>query len=62
LPDEQVESLLDLGLPVEVAELPADRAAIDRWLGDPCLLAPIAAARAVDRGRPSVAMDWVSCG
>ena len=56
----QVESLFDLGLPVEVAELPGDLAALDRLLDDPALLAPIAAAWAVehrDRGRPSVAMD-----
>jgi transposase, IS5 family len=56
----QVESLFDLGLPVEVAELPADLAALDRLLEDPALLAPITAAWAAehrDRGRPSMAMD-----
>jgi len=56
----QVESLFDLGLPVEVAELPPDLAALDRLLEDPALLAPIEAAWAVehrDRGRPSIAMD-----
>lgn len=56
----QVESLFDLGLPVEVAELPADLAALDRLLDDPGLLAPIEAVWATehrDRGRPSVAMD-----
>jgi IS5 family transposase len=56
----QVESLFDLGLPVEVTELPADLAALDRLLDDPALLAPIEAAWAAehrDRGRPSVAMD-----
>jgi IS5 family transposase len=56
----QVESLFDLGLPVEVAELPGDLAALDRLLEDPALLAPIEAAWAAehrDRGRPSVAMD-----
>jgi transposase, IS5 family len=56
----QVESLFDLGLPVEVAELPADLAALDRLLADPALLAPVQAAWVVkhrDRGRPSIAMD-----
>jgi transposase, IS5 family len=56
----QVESLFDLGLPVEVAELPADLAALDRLLEDPALLAPIRAAWAAehrDRGRPSIPMD-----
>jgi hypothetical protein len=33
-----VESLFDLGLPVEVTELPADLAALDRLLDDPALL------------------------
>ncbi len=31
----QVESLFDMGLPVEVAELPADLAALDVLLADP---------------------------
>ena len=56
----QVETLFDLGLPVEVAELPADLAALDRLLDDAGLLGPIEAAWAAehrDRGRPSVAMD-----
>jgi transposase, IS5 family len=56
----QVECLFDLGLPVGVPELPADLAALDRLLDDPGLLAPIAAAWAVEnreRGRPSIAMD-----
>jgi len=60
----QVESLFDLGLPVEVAELPGDLAALDRLLEDRALLAPIEAAwspRAAGHGRPSVAMDR-SCG
>ena len=35
----QVESLFDLGLPVEVAELPVDLAALDVLLGDPGVLA-----------------------
>ena len=56
----QVESLFDLGLPVEVKELPADLAALDRLLDDPGLLAPIEAAWAESSrafGRPSIAMD-----
>ncbi|HEY8865826.1 MAG TPA: transposase [Solirubrobacteraceae bacterium] len=56
----QVESLFDLGLPVEVAELPGDLAVLDRLLADPALLAPIEAAwqdSARDFGRPSLAMD-----
>jgi IS5 family transposase len=56
----QVESLFDLGLPVEVAELPGDLAALDRLLDDPGLLAPIEAAwcdSARDFGRPSVPID-----
>ncbi len=56
----QAESLFDLGLPVEVAELPADLAALDRLLDDRALLAPIEAAWAAehrDRGRPTIAME-----
>lgn len=56
----QVESLFDLGLPVEVAELPAGLAALDRLLDEPSLLAPIEAAwqdGARDFGRPSVPID-----
>jgi transposase, IS5 family len=56
----QAESLFDLGLPVEVAELPADLAALDALLDDAGVLAPIEAAWAAehrDRGRPSVPMD-----
>lgn len=56
----QCESLFDLGLPIEVGELPADLAALDVLLDDPGLLAPIEAAWAAghrDRGRPSIAMD-----
>ena len=34
----QCESLFDLGLPVEVCELPADLAALDRLLDDRALL------------------------
>jgi len=56
----QVESLFDLGLPVQVAELPADLAALDAALAEPGLLAPIEACwaeDAVDFGRPTVPMD-----
>ena len=38
----QVESLFDLGLPIEVRELPADLAALDRLLEGTALLEPIA--------------------
>src|SRR4051812_11367049 len=53
----QVESLFDLGLPVEVRELPADLAALDRLLVDSALLAPVE--RAWDQaargyGRPTI--------
>ena len=37
----QVDSLLDELPPVEVRELPAELAALDRLLADPRLLAPI---------------------
>jgi IS5 family transposase len=53
----QVESLFDLGLPVEVRELPADLAALDRLLGDPVLLVPVERAwdeAARGHGRPSI--------
>jgi transposase, IS5 family len=56
----QVETLFDLGLPVEVAELPGDLAVLDRLLEAPGLLAPIETAWAVEarrHGRPSVPMD-----
>ena len=56
----QVESLFDLGLPVAVAELPPDLAALDRLLEDPALFAPIEAAWAPEhraQGRPSMPMD-----
>jgi IS5 family transposase len=56
----QVESLFDLGLPIEVRELPADLAALDELLADPVLLAPIEQAweqSARGFGRPSIAMD-----
>jgi IS5 family transposase len=55
----QVESLFDLGLPVEVRELPGDLAALDGLLMDPALLEPVE--RAWDRaargyGRPTIPM------
>ncbi len=56
----QVESLFDLGLPVEVKELPEDLAGLDRLLDDRALLAPIEAAWATSSrafGRPSMPMD-----
>ena len=56
----QVECLFDLGLPVEVPELPADLAAIDALLADPALLEPVAAAWEVgsrEHGRPSMPID-----
>jgi len=52
--------LFDLGLPVQVAELPVDLAALDRLLSDAVLLAPIErvwSASARDHGRPSIPMD-----
>lgn len=57
---EQVESLFDEALPIEVRELPGDLARLDELLGDPALLAPIAEqweAAARDRGRPTIAMS-----
>ena len=56
----QVESLFDLGLPVDVRELPADLAGLDRLLADPALLLPVvaawdAAARAF--GRPTIPIE-----
>jgi transposase, IS5 family len=55
----QVESLFDELLPVEVRELPADLAALDRLLADPRLLAPITQAWAQTarrHGRPTIPM------
>ena len=60
LAGEQVESLFDEALPIEVRELPDDLARLDELLGDPALLAPIAACwdvAARDRGRPTIAMS-----
>jgi IS5 family transposase len=63
----QVESLWDEVLAVEVRELPQDLARIDALLGDPALLAPIAAhwqaeaevsgRSAAGHGRPTIAME-----
>src|SRR6202035_2622145 len=63
----QAESLWDEALPIEVKELPADLATLDRLLGDPGLLAPIVARwqREVEEtrrevlreGRPTIAME-----
>jgi IS5 family transposase len=56
----QAESLFDLGLPVEVAELPDELAGLDRLLDDESVFEPIAAAwtdSGRDHGRPSIPMD-----
>ena len=56
----QVESLFDLGLPIEVRELPADLAALDRLLADPALLVAVEAAwdAAARRfGRPTIPIE-----
>jgi len=56
----QVETLFDLGLPVEVRELPADLAALDVLLADSALLAPVEAAweaGARDFGRPTIPIE-----
>ena len=56
----QVESLWDEVLPVEVRELPEDLARLDRVLGDPALVRPVAEAwqpGARGYGRPTIAMD-----
>ena len=55
----QVESLFDELLPLEVRELPADLAVLDRLLADPRLLAPITQAWAQTarrHGRPTIPM------
>jgi transposase, IS5 family len=55
----QVESLFDELLPVEVRELPAELATLDRLLADPGLLVPIEQAwegAARRRGRPTIPM------
>jgi IS5 family transposase len=60
LTGEQVESLFDEVLPIEVRELPVDLARLDALLSDVALLEPIASrweAAARDRGRPTIAMS-----
>jgi hypothetical protein len=55
----QAECLFDVGLPVEVRELPADLAALDVLVDDATLFAPICEAWSVSArgaGRPSIAM------
>jgi hypothetical protein len=64
LAGEQVESLFDELLPVEVRELPQDLAVLDRLLADPRLLAPIEQAWAQTarrHGRPAIPMAAL-CG
>jgi transposase, IS5 family len=59
LAGEQVESLFDQLLPVEVRQLPADLAVLDRLLADPWLLVPIEQAwehSARRHGRPTIPM------
>jgi transposase, IS5 family len=59
LTGEQVESLFDQLLPVEVCQLPADLAALDGLLADQRLLAPIEQAWAQTarrHGRPTIPM------
>ena len=56
----QVETLFDLGLPIEVAELPADLAGLDRLLEGTALLEPIVRSwdrAALTRGRPTIPME-----
>lgn len=56
----QVESLFDEALPIEVRELPADLAALDRLVEGTALLEPIARAWdpvALAKGRPTIPMD-----
>jgi transposase, IS5 family len=59
LAGEQVESLFDEALPIEVRELPGDLARLDVLLSDPALLSPIVERwemASKDRGRPTIAM------
>jgi IS5 family transposase len=59
LAGDQVESLFDELLPVEVRELPEDLARLDQLLSDPQLLTPIQQAwaqTARDHGRPTIPM------
>ncbi len=56
---EQVESLFDEALPIEVRELPEDLARLDLLLSDAVLLEPISErweASARGHGRPTIAM------
>src|SRR3954452_8437218 len=56
----QVESLFDLGLPVDVRELPGDLASLDILRGDSALLAPVEAAwdaSARGFGRPTIPIE-----
>jgi hypothetical protein len=56
----QAECLFDVGLPVEVRELPDDLAALDVLLDDRAVLTPIGEAWALSarrEGRPSIPMD-----
>lgn len=60
LAGEQVESLFDEALPIEVRELPEDLARLDVLLSDPVLLEPIAErweVSAVAFGRPTIPMS-----
>jgi len=60
LAGEQVESLFDEALPIDVRELPGDLARLDVLLSEPALLAPIAERRedtARGHGRPTIAMS-----
>jgi IS5 family transposase len=57
---EQVESLFDEVLPVEVRELPADLERLDGLLRDPRLLEPIVErweTTALLQGRPTIAVS-----
>jgi IS5 family transposase len=60
LSGEQVESLFDEALPIEVRELPADLARLDVLLSDEALLAPISERwedSARGHGRPTIGMS-----
>jgi transposase, IS5 family len=62
LAGDQVESLLDELVPVEVRELPAELAVLDRLLADPRLLVPIERVwerTARGHGRPTIPMACV---
>jgi hypothetical protein len=64
LAGDQVESLLDELVPVEVRELPAELAVLDRLLADPRLLVPIERVwerTAGGHGRPTIPMACL-CG